>query len=164
MVTAQAIVDSIRMRAAVAVQGCGWNATNKVEVTWPQCANDARMAVPINDPKITWATYRVGLYATQGPWLNQAAAREAVRAERRLEMAMEGQRFFDLRRYGNPYAAAVLNGYYNGIGGGNEKGRRPQFSSVEPFTSRHQLYPIPSQQISLSQVGGASRLAQNPGW
>ncbi len=164
LANAQAIVDTVRMRAGKTAQGCGFNATNKVEVTWPQCAADTRIAVPINDPKITWATYRVGLYATQGPWLNQTVAREAVRTERRLELAMEGQRFFDLRRYGNPYAAATLNGYYNGVGGGNEKGRRPQFVGVAPFTARHQLYPIPSLQISLSRVGGADRLVQNPGW
>ena len=77
---------------------------------------------------------------------------------------MEGQRFFDLRRYGNSYAAATLNGYYNGVGGGAEKTRRPQFVSVEPFTARHQLYPIPNLQISLSKVGGQDRLVQNPGW
>jgi hypothetical protein len=164
LANAQLLVDSVRSRAGRAAQGCGYNADNKVELTWPQCAGDTRIAVPINDPKITWATYRVGLYRTQGAWTNVATAREAVRAERRLELAMEGQRFFDLRRYGNSYAAATLNGYYNGIGGGNEKARRPQFAAVEPFTARHQLYPIPSLQISLSKVGGASRLKQNDGW
>jgi hypothetical protein len=104
------------------------------------------------------------LYRTQGPWINKATALEAVRAERRLELAMEGQRFFDLRRYGNSYAAAALNGYFNGIGGGREKDRLSQFSAVEPFTARHQLYPIPELQISLSKVGGTSRLKQNDGW
>ena len=161
---AQVLVDSVRARAGVAAQGCGWTSSNKIEKVYPQCNEDSRIAVPINDPKITWATYRIGLYRTQGPWTNVAAAREAVRAERRLELAMEGQRFFDLRRYGNAYAAATLNGYYNGIGGGREKDRRPQFSAAEPFTARHQLYPIPSLQISLSKVGGTSRLKQNDGW
>lgn len=164
LIAAQALVDTVRMRAAKTAQGCGWTPDDSVQTTWPQCAGDKRIAVPINDPSITWATYRVGLYSTQGPWLNVATAREAVRAERRLELAMEGQRFFDLRRYGNPYAAAKLNGYFNGIGGGDEKTRRPQFSSVEPFTARHQLFPIPTTQINLSKVGTTSPLAQNPGW
>ncbi|HWE41612.1 MAG TPA: RagB/SusD family nutrient uptake outer membrane protein [Gemmatimonadaceae bacterium] len=164
LANAQLLVDSVRARAGRAAQGCGYTPDNKVQLTWPQCAGDTRIAVPIDDPKITWATYRVGLYQTQGPWVDKATAREAVRAERRLELAMEGQRFFDLRRYGNSYAAAVLNGYYNGIGGGNEKARRPQFAAAELFTARHQLYPIPSLQISLSKVGGASRLKQNDGW
>lgn len=161
---AQALVDTVRMRAGKKAQGCGWTATNKVEQTWSQCAGDARIAVPIDDPSITWANYDIGLYSSQGPWLDKNVAREAVRAERRLELAMEGQRFFDLRRYGNTYAAATLNGYFNGVGGGKEIGRRPQFSAVEPFTARHQLFPIPTQQIKLSVVGGTSRLKQNPGW
>jgi hypothetical protein len=87
-----------------------------------------------------------------------------VQAERRLELAMEGQRFFDLRRYGFTTASAVLNGYYNGIGGGNEKARHPQFTAVEPYTQRHQLYPLPTLQIQLSKVGAESRLTQNTGW
>ena len=165
LTNAQILVDSIRMRAAKTAQGCGWTPTNKVETVWPQCGpsgsrpGDSRIAVPINDPSITWATYKIGLYATQGPWINQATAREAVRAERRLELAMEGQRFFDLRRYGNSYAANVLNTYVE-----VEKRRHPQFTTAEPFTAKHQLYPIPTVQIQLSRVGGASRLTQNPGW
>ena len=164
LVRAQAIVDSVRMRAGVAAQGCGWTSADSIQKIYPQCNEDSRIAVPIDDPKITWATYKVGLYATQGPWVNVATAREAVRTERRLEMGMEGQRFFDLRRYGNAYAATTLNAYFNGVGGGAERLRRPQLDLVEPFTARHQLYPIPSLQISLSQVGGTKRLVQNPGW
>jgi hypothetical protein len=164
LAAAQTLVDEVRTRAAAKAQGCGWTGSNGIDAIYPQCKNDSRIAVPINDPSITWATYRVGLWATKGPWLDKNLAREAVRAERRLELAMEGQRFFDLRRYGNSYAATVLNGYYNGVGGGAEKSRRPQLAAAEPFTSRHQLYPLPTLQIQLSSVGGASRLTQNPGW
>jgi hypothetical protein len=164
MNAAQALVDTVRMRAGKTAQGCGWTATNKVEQTWPTCLNDGRIAVPINDPSIKWATYKVGLWSTQGPWLDKNTAREAVRAERRLELAMEGQRFFDLRRYGFATASATLNGYFNGIGGGDEKSRHPQFSSVEPYTERHQLYPLPTLQIQLSKVGAEDRLKQNDGW
>ena len=71
------------------------------------------IAVPINDPSITWATYRIGPYTT--PFADQASARIAVRNERRLELAMEGQRFFDLRRWG--IAEPTLNAYINGVGG-----------------------------------------------
>jgi hypothetical protein len=165
LANAQVLVDSVRTRASHSAQGCGWTsaAYNNVATIWPQCAGDARIAVPIDDPKITWATYRIGLWRTQGPW-SQAVAREAVRAERRLELAMEGQRFFDLRRYGNSYAAATLNGYVNGVGGGSEKQRHSQFASAEPFTANHQLYPIPTTQIQLSRVNGQDRLKQNPGW
>jgi hypothetical protein len=164
LTAAQALVDTVRMRASKTVQGCGWTSTNKVEKIWPTCVNDGRIAVPMGDPSVKWATYKIGLYSTQGPWLDKNTAREAVHAERRLELAMEGQRFFDLRRYGFATASATLNGYFNGIGGGNEKSRHPQFTSVEPYTQRHQLYPIPTLQIQLSKVGSEDRLKQNEGW
>ena len=47
------------------------------------------------------------MYTT--PFAGQADARTKVRAERRLELAMEGQRFFDLRRWG--IADATINAY-----------------------------------------------------
>jgi hypothetical protein len=143
---ARTIVNQIRARAGQKVQGPGTSSAN--------------IAVPINDPSITWATYRVGLYTT--PWADQATARAAVRAERRVELAMEGQRFFDLRRWG--IADVVLNGYLNGVGGGSEKARLAQFGSAEPVTAKHTEYPIPDNQLQLSTVGGKSTLNQNAGW
>lgn len=46
-----------------------------------------------------------------GAFSNQEYAREAVRWERRLELAMEGHRFFDLRRWG--IASKVLNEFFS---------------------------------------------------
>jgi hypothetical protein len=143
---ARAIVNQIRARAAVRAQGTG--------------VDRATIAVPINDPSITWAQYRIGQYTA--PFASQAAARTAVRTERRLELAMEGQRFFDLKRWG--IADAVLNAYVNGVAGGAEKNRRLYLQSAEAFGSRHYLYPIPAIQIELSRVAGEDRLQQNPGW
>ena len=161
---ARAIVNQIRARAGVRAQGCGTPvdpaAAANLVATYPQCANDKRIAVPIDDPSITWATYRVGQYLT--PWTDKAMARTAVQYERRLELAMEGQRFFDLRRWGT--AEAVLNAYLNGVAGGAEKTRRTQLAAAEPFTARHYLYPIPDLQLQLSAVGGKSSLTQNTGW
>ena len=54
---------------------------------------------------ITWATYRVGQYSTPCPGSSDGA-HDAVRYERRLELAMEGQRFFDLRRVGDRRSGA----------------------------------------------------------
>ena len=160
---ARTIVNQIRARAAVRVQGCGLPTDTKADsverARYPQCAGDARIAVPINDPSITWATYRVGQYPA---FADAVAARTAVRFERRLELAMEGQRFFDLRRWA--IADAVLNSYINGMAGGSEKTRRLQLASAETFVAKHYLFPIPDLQIQLSRVGGTSRLAQNTGW
>lgn len=158
---ARTIVNEIRTRAAQTAQGCGTRSDNGMAAAYPQCANDTRIAVPINDPSITWASYAIGLYP---PFASQQAARDAVRAERRLELAMEGQRFFDIRRYGLTYAAAAINGYINGIGGGAEKTRVTYKSTAEAFTQRHLLYPLPNIQIELSKVNGEDRLVQNPGW
>lgn len=60
------------------------------------------------DVNPTISTYRVGEYGSAG-W-TQDYARKAVRMERRLELAMEGHRWFDLCRWGN--AVEVMNNYY----------------------------------------------------
>lgn len=54
------------------------------------------------------SNYTVGEYGSAG-W-TQDYARKAVRMERRLEFAMEGQRWFDLCRWGN--VVDVMNEYY----------------------------------------------------
>jgi len=147
-------VNKVRTRAAAKAQGPG--------------TDRATTAVNLNDPSITWATYSVNNYPA---FPSQAYAREAVRAERRLELAMEGQRFFDLRRWG--IADQVLNAYIGigsgstGVGGGMEKTRRAQLASAAAWTGatdRHYLFPIPAVQIELSKVAGQNRLTQNPGW
>jgi starch-binding outer membrane protein, SusD/RagB family len=160
---ALALVNQVRARAAVVAQGCGqgWDAKTQAALVakYPQCTNDKRMAVPINDPSITWAVYRVSPYPS---FPNQQYARDAVQAERRLELALEGQRLFDLRRVGN--WAPVLNGFLDNIGGGNEKSRRSFLTGAEAVGAKHRWYAIPSQQLELSKSAGTSTLTQNPGW
>ncbi len=163
LVDSKNIVNQIRARAGVMVQGCGKGSDAKTQAAlvakYPQCASDSRLAVPLGDGSVTWANYQIGQYAS---FPSQAFARDAIRAERRLELAMEGQRFFDLRRWG--IAAATLNAYINGVGGGAEKDRRLYKRGAEAFAERHRWYPIPAIQIELSRVSGEDRLAQNPGW
>jgi hypothetical protein len=142
---ATAIVNQIRTRAGVTAQGPG--------------TDRASMAIPLNDPRITWATYKVGLYPV---FPDVATARNAVQTERRLELAMEGQRLFDLRRYGT--FIPVITGYLKGVGGGKEETRRSYKATAELPTARHRWYAIPIDQIQLSQTGGQDNLKQNPGW
>jgi len=162
---ARLIVNQIRARAAATANGCGFpadpNAGPKLVAKFPQCAGDKRIAVPINDPSITWAVYKVSPYPS---FPDVGYARNAVRNERRLELAMEGQRFFDLRRWG--IADQTLNAYINGVGGGAEKSaaRRLYKANAEPFAARHRWFPFPAIQIELSRVAGEDRLKQNPGW
>ncbi len=54
------------------------------------------------------ASYKVSPYPAEG-W-KQEYARKAVRMERRLELAMEGHRWFDLQRWGN--TVEVINEYF----------------------------------------------------
>jgi hypothetical protein len=166
---AMTIVNQVRDRAAVNAQGCGDASVAKI---YAACTGNTSMTAAM--PAMTanksilqmpWARYEIGEYTS---FPTQAYAREAVRTERRLELAMEGQRLFDLRRWsqnGSPgYAAARINGFINGEGGGAEKSRRLFLAAAEPFQSKHLVYPIPSEQIDLSKVGGAPRLTQNPNW
>jgi len=85
-------------------------------------------------------------------WTNAAAARKAVRFERRLELAMEGHRYFDLVRWGN--MAAHMNAYI-----ANEAATITTFGKGQVFQDKHVRYPIPLSAIDLS--GG--ELVQNPG-
>lgn len=74
----------------------------------------------------------------------QDFARQALRWERRLELAMEGGRFFDLVRWG--IAERVMNEYYN-----TEKNRRSYYSGANFTKNKHEYLPIPQQQIKFSK-------------
>lgn len=136
---ARELVNMIRRRAAACAQG----------------PDGVAIETTIDDPAITWAKYSVSEYAD--PWTDQATARAAVRMERRLELAMEGHRFFDLRRWGT--AKETLNNYI-----AVEKTRRNYLTGASPYEDRHNLFPLPTVQIELSTVDGEQRLVQNPGW
>jgi hypothetical protein len=147
---ARAIVNEIRGRAGKTAQG-------------PGDAGRASIAVAIPNPLIPnafpYAVYQVGLYTT--PWTDPVYALNAVQTERRLELAMEGQRFFDLKRWGT--LIPTLNGYLTGVGGGREDTRKLYLKSAVPVATKHLLYPIPTIQIELSG-GASSALKQNAGW
>jgi starch-binding outer membrane protein, SusD/RagB family len=137
----------VRTRAMAKAQGLGTSSAN--------------IAVPINDPSITWAKYTISPY-TAAQFVDQATARATVRTERRLELAMEGQRFFDLKRWG--VMQSTIAAYINGVGGGNEKTRRNYLPSAELPGARHDNFPIPTTQVELSKVEGETRVPQNTGW
>ena len=73
---------------------------------------------------------------------SQTELRDAIRHERRIELAMEHDRFFDLVRWG--IAAQTLH-----------SAGKPNFTA-----GRDELLPIPQQQIDLSK----KVLIQNPGY
>jgi hypothetical protein len=101
------------------------------------------------------ANYVIGLY--EDPWTDKAIARDAVRFETRLELAMEGHRFFDLVRWG--VAAEVLNEYI-----ATEQNLRTYLNGASFREGTNEYYPIPENAIVFSTKDGAATLAQNPGY
>ncbi|WNJ19686.1 RagB/SusD family nutrient uptake outer membrane protein [Pontibacter sp. G13] len=134
---ARELVNMVRERAGNCSQGADGFATSDIQ-----------------SADITWADYRVGTY--EDVWTDQAVAREAVRMERKLELAMEGHRFFDLRRWG--VAVEVMNDYLSTEGG------KRNYLDGTVMEARHMLYPLPTVQIELSKVDGVAQLQQNNGY
>lgn len=112
------------------------------------------------------ANYKIELYPSgQFEANGQDYARRAVRFERKIELAMEGHRFFDLQRWdnGTGYMADVLNAYISHEN--NVAGYNGQILKAATFTrGKNELYPIPQNQIDLSKQGGSSTLIQNPNY
>lgn len=85
----------------------------------------------------------------------------AIRFERKLEFGMEGQRFFDLQRWGFEVAKAEIDYYIL-----REKEHLSKFEAVQPFSEYKMVFPIPETQIL--QLGnsedGTPYLQQNPGY
>ena len=101
------------------------------------------------------ANYVIGEYTA--PWTDATIARRAVRYETRLETAMEGNRFFDLQRWGTQ--AEVLNDYLA------RESRYRIYLQGKTFTSpKNEFYPIPTYAIDRSFLEGEPTLTQDPNY
>lgn len=84
---------------------------------------------------------------------DQNNARKALRFERRLEMALEGERFFDLMRWG--ITDQVINAFFEA-----EKGTRSIYQNARFTKGRDEFLPIPQNQIFFSE----NSYLQNPNY
>ncbi|MDE6824920.1 MAG: RagB/SusD family nutrient uptake outer membrane protein [Duncaniella sp.] len=102
------------------------------------------------NPSQSAANYKIGLYPEAG-W-TQDYARKALRTEMRLEKAMEGERFFDLVRWG--IAKETMNNFFAA-----EQDNRIYYQNAS-FETGEEYFPIPVAQYNFS--GGI--YVQNPGY
>lgn len=82
-------------------------------------------------------------------YASQETLRELIRRERRVELALEGQRFMDIRRW--KIAPEVMK---------NINDVRNTLAQARTWNDKLYLLPIPQSQIDLSQ----GTLSQNPGY
>jgi starch-binding outer membrane protein, SusD/RagB family len=141
-------INQVRARAGKFVQGAGTS-----EATISEALPAAVAGVVTGTVNAT--KYKIGQYTA---FANQAEARQALRWERRLELAMEGYRFFDLRRWND---LQTLVDYLN-----VEKTRRVQLygGTQQPTATKLKYYPLPSVEIELSKIDGVPQIIQNAGY
>jgi starch-binding outer membrane protein, SusD/RagB family len=146
--TAMGYVNQVRTRAAKFAQGPKQSNANNIGLA---------LGAPGTSTVTAWATYKVGLYSS---FPDATYARRAVQWERRLELAIEGTRFFDLRRWG--IAKQVMNDYIE-----VERTRRSHIEKAKVnggYQDKHDLFPLPQLQLDLSSINNVPQLKQNEAW
>jgi hypothetical protein len=88
------------------------------------------------------------------PTASQQELRDVIRHERRSELAMEGLRIFDIRRW--KIAETVLNGTLHGF---KVNGAYMEVDHRVFDKNKHYLWPVPQNEINLNES-----LTQNPNW
>lgn len=130
-------VNAVRQRAAL-----------PVNMLYTYKDNGNPMGGFTNSPA---ANYKIAVYPAG--YFTSANALPAIYFERKLELACEGHRFFDLVRWG--IAAQSLNAYF-----AYEGPLVKDLSNAHFTNGKNEYFPIPQAQIDLS--GGT--LQQNPGY
>lgn len=125
-----------------------------------------RAALPVNVIKNTDGTpaalYKISTYPqSHAAFTDKATCIKAVRMERKLELAMEGQRWFDLQRWGGDIMATEIKAYVD-----FEKQYIPKFASASYISSSRTMFPVPDGQIQTmgNDESGAPYLVQPAPW
>ena len=133
--------DVLLMRAeALAQLGQTAEAISLVNEVRSRAAGMMTSSVVSNYPNKYGVHYAVGKYSGS---YSKDEAMKIIKMERRLELAMESERFFDLVRWGD--AATVLNKYYS------SESEKMNFLSGSQFTANKNEYlPVPFEQMAAS--------------
>ena len=133
--------DVLLMRAEAQAQlGQTAEAIALVNQIRERAAQMATNSVVSNYPNKYGVHYAVGKYSGS---YSKDEAMKIIKMERRLELAMESERFFDLVRWGD--AATVLNKYYS------TESEKMNFLSGSQFTANKNEYlPVPFEQMAAS--------------
>jgi hypothetical protein len=93
---------------------------------------------------------------------SQADLRDAVRHERMVELALEGNRFFDVRRWKIAKTACTVSAPMKGmryVASGATAPSLYTFNRSKTFADKDYLWPVPYNERQLSP-----KLSQNEGW
>ena len=108
------------------------------------------------------ANYKIATYpTTHAAFTDKATCIKAVRMERKLELAMEGQRWFDLSRWGGEYMAGAIKDYVD-----FEKKYLAKFATASYLPAAKTMFPIPDVQIQTmgNDESGKPYLTQPAPW
>ena len=143
--------DVLLMRAEAMIQlGQISEAITLINQVRDRAAGLAKNSVVANYPSKYGVHYAVGKYKDS---YSKDEAMKIVKMERRLELAMESERFFDLVRWGD--AATVINKFYT------DESRTMNFLSGSVFTADENEYlPIPYEQIAASNGNYEQNIGQ----
>ncbi len=133
--------DVLLMRAeALAQLGQTTEALALVNQVRERAAGMATASVVSNYPNKYGVHYAVGKYNGS---FSKEETMKIIKMERRLELALESERFFDLVRWGD--AANVLNKYYT------SESQKMNFLNGSQFTANKNEYlPVPYEQMAAS--------------
>jgi len=133
--------DVLLMRAeAMAQTGKTADAIVLVNQVRDRAAGMAKNSIVANYPNKYGVHFAIGKY--NGSYSKEEAMK-IIKMERRLELAMESERFFDLVRWGD--AATVINRFYS------SESEKMEFLKDSKFTANKNEYlPVPFEQLAAS--------------